>query len=234
MHAKLLIVDDEVAIRDMIRFSLEEEPFDLKLAGDCKAAEFQLAELIPDVILLDWMLPDKSGIDFIKWLKQHEDYQHIPVIMLTAKAEEENKVRGLMTGADDYITKPFSPDELIARIHVVLRRGPLLSPDNEIKIKDLVINLATCKVSINHEELVLTANEFNMLRFFIKNPNKTFSRTQLITQLHGSNSFIDERTIDSQIRRLRDKLKTFNYQDLIKTVRGIGYTFILNKEVCYG
>lgn len=222
---KLLIVEDEAAIRDMLRFSLPDTEFSLQDAEDTQKATRLLADEIPDLILLDWMLPGQSGIEFMKWLKQQEHLQDIPIIMLTAKAEEENKVKGLLSGADDYVTKPFSPSELIARIKVVLRRGPLISPEDEIQVRNLIVNTAQNTAKLNGETLKLSPNEFKVLTFFMKHPNKTYSRDQLITRVWGTTVYIDERTVDVQIRRLRDKLKQHAHHTLIKTIRGSGYLF---------
>lgn len=220
----LLIIEDEAAIRDMIRFSL---PRELKLidAEDVIKAKKHLENQLPDLILLDWMLPGTSGIEFIEWIKKQVDFQDIPIIMLTAKAEEENKVKGLMTGADDYITKPFSPDELTARIKTVLRRGPLVSPSQEIKYQNIVINTIKHQISINKELLILSPIEYKMIYFFMKHPNKTYTRDQLITYIWGRNIYLNDRTVDVHIRRLRNKLKKHNYNHLIKTIRGTGYQF---------
>ncbi|PMB54370.1 response regulator [Coxiella endosymbiont of Rhipicephalus microplus] len=220
----LLIIEDEAAIRDMIRFSL---PRELKLidAEDVIKAKKHLENQIPDLILLDWMLPGTSGIEFIEWIKKQVDFQDIPIIMLTAKAEEENKVKGLMTGADDYITKPFSPDELTARIKTVLRRGPLVSPSQEIKYQNIVINTIKHQITINKKLLILSPIEYKMLYFFMKHPNKTYTRDQLITYIWGRNIYLNDRTVDVHIRRLRNKLKKYNYNHLIKTIRGTGYQF---------
>ncbi|WP_100623247.1 response regulator [Candidatus Coxiella mudrowiae] len=223
----LLIIEDEAAIRDMIRFSLLTE-FGLIDAEDIIKAKKQLENQLPDLILLDWMLPGKSGIEFIEWIKKQADFRDIPIIMLTAKAEEENKVKGLMTGADDYITKPFSPDELTARIKTVLRRGPLLSPSQQIKYQNIVINTAKHQITINKELLVLSPIEYKMLYFFMKHPNKTYTRDQLITYIWGGNVYLDDRTVDVHILRLRNKLKKHDYHHLIKTIRGTGYQFATN------
>lgn len=220
----LLIIEDETAIRDMLHFSLPDE-FELIDAEDVDKAMRRLSDYFPQLILLDWMLPGKNGIEFIKWIKQKEDLQDIPIIMLTSKAEEENKIKGLMIGADDYITKPFSPDELIARIRTVLRRGLLISPSHEIKYINIVINTAKHIVTIQNETVTLSPTEYKTLYFFMKHPDKTYTRDQLITYIWGGDKYIDDRTVDVQIRRLRDKLKKYDYHHLIKTIRGAGYQF---------
>jgi len=221
----ILLVEDESAIRDMLRFSFSPAEFDLKDAESVAQAKKALAEKIPDIMILDWMLPDKSGIDFLKWMRQQELYKDIPVIMLTAKAEEENKIKGLISGADDYVTKPFSPDELIARIKTVLRRGPLVSTGGEIRIGELSVNINEYKVTVGNEPLQLTPIEYKMLHFFMTHPNKTYTRDHLITHIRGGNVYIDDRTVDVQVRRLRDKLKPYKLHTWIKTVRGAGYYF---------
>lgn len=208
----------------MIHFSLPDE-FKLIDAEDVSKAMRRLSDCFPQLILLDWMLPGKNGIEFIKWIKKKEDLQDIPIIMLTSKAEEENKIKGLMIGADDYITKPFSPDELIARIRTVLRRGLLISPSHEIKYIDIVINTAKHIVTIQNEIVSLSPTEYKTLYFFMKHPDKTYTRDQLITYIWGSDKYIDDRTVDVQIRRLRDKLKKYDHHHLIKTIRGTGYQF---------
>lgn len=227
----LLLIEDESAIRDMIRFSLPENEFNLLDAESTRQANRMLSNYKVDLVLLDWMLPGGSGIDFIKWMKQQDLYQNIPIIMLTAKAEEENKIKGLMTGADDYITKPFSPKELNARIKAVLRRGILVQPSNEITFKNLVVNLNTSEIKVGDQELSLTPVEFKMLVFFLKNPNKTYNRNQLMNHIWGVGVFILDRTVDVQIRRLRDKLKKYDMHDFIKTIRGMGYKSEINPEI---
>lgn len=227
----LLIVEDEVAIRDMLRFSLPTEEFNVLDAENTQQASQLLADYIADLIVLDWMLPGKSGIDFIKWLKQQELLKHIPIIMLTARAEEDNKVRGLMAGADDYITKPFSVNELIARIKTVLRRGAVtVSPDNEIRAGKLVLNTAKHQVSIEDQPIELTPLEYKICHFLMTHPDKVYSRDQLISHVWGGNIYIDDRTVDVHVKRMRAKLQPYKQQHLIKTVRGVGYIFGVSHE----
>lgn len=221
----LLLVEDEEAIRDMLRFSLPTAEFNFLAAENATEATRLLADQTPHVIVLDWMLPGKSGIDFIKWIRRQEALQNIPIIMLTAKAEEENKIKALLTGADDYVTKPFSPAELIARIRAILRRGPLLAATGEIRINDLLLKVEQCRAYSGNTLLALTPIEYKMLHFFMTHPNKTYSRDQLITHIWGSNVYLDDRTIDVQIRRLRAKLKPSGHHQRIKTIRGVGYFF---------
>ena len=219
------MVEDEEAIRDMLRFSLPTSDFVLIDAENTNKAMQVLSNCIPDLIILDWMLPDKSGIDFIKLIRKEDILKDIPIIMLTAKAEEDNKIKGLMVGADDYLTKPFSPNELIARIKAVLRRGLIQSVSGEIKIDNLILNVNKCQVFIGEHLLKLTPIEYKIIYFFMLHPNKKYSRDQLITHIWGSNVYINERTIDAQIKRLRHKLKPFGYHHRIKTVRNAGYFF---------
>ena len=225
MKIKLLIIEDEKAIRDMIRFALPETEFSIIESENSAQAILHLADLIPDLILVDWMLPGKTGLEFIQWIKQKESLSDVPIIMLTAKAEEEYKVKGLMIGADDYITKPFSPNELIARIKAVLRRGIILSPTNELKCRSLVLNVTKNNVHIHNIIITLSPIEYKMLHFFMRHQNKTYARDQLITHIWGGNIYIDDRTVDTLIRRLRNKLKKYGHDDLIKTIRGSGYQF---------
>jgi len=218
-------VEDEVAIQDLLLLTLNTAEFTLIAVSDAHHAMDCLADNIPDLILVDWMLPGKSGIDFITGLKQQELYKDIPIIMLTAKAEADNKIKGLMAGADDYITKPFSLDEMIARIKTVLRRGPVVSPNNEVAFGKLVLNTAKHQVFIAGERLSLTPLQYKILFFFMTHPEKIYTRDQLLSLIWGNNSYLDERSIDNQIRRLRAKLKPANHQHLIKTIRGVGYCF---------
>lgn len=217
-----LLIEDESAIRDMIRFAIED--LQLTEANDTPQAEILLAKNAPDIIVLDWMLPTKSGIEFIGWLKKYDIYRDIPIIMLTAKAEEHNKIRGLEVGADDYMTKPFSPKELYTRIKTILRRGRLQS--GKICIGRLIIDTDATMALVDNQPIPLTTNEYKLLEWLAKHLNKTFTREQLINRVWGSVSDIDERTVDSQIKRLRKQLKRYCHLDIIKTIRGIGYQCI--------
>ena len=220
----ILLVEDELSIRAMITFALHPE-FNIIEANNVAEARIQIAEQMPDLILLDWMLPDKSGIDFIKEIKKNKLICDIPIIMLTAKAEESNKIKGLMTGADDYITKPFSPRELIVRIKTVLRRGPLVTPENIINVGDISVNVKTNEVMVSNKMLKLTNLEYQLLHFFVTHQNRLYSREQLINYIWGGASDVDERTVDALIKRLRRKLVPYHYDGLILTVRSMGYKF---------
>lgn len=219
----ILVVEDETSIRSMLVFSLYGK-FEIIEADTVECALENISKQIPDLILLDWMLPDKSGIELIKILKREALTKEIPIIMLTAKAEEENKIKGLEVGADDYITKPFSPRELIARIQSVLRRGKsVFSPDDVMSVRDLSINFKTHEVKIDQSKLDLTANEYRLLIFFVNHRGQVYSRDQLIYRVWKDEKNITERAVDALIKRLRAKLKSYNYHDLIVTVRGVGY-----------
>lgn len=220
---KLLLIEDEPAIRNVIRFSLPENEFVLEETDNAKDAEKALALNIPDLIIVDWMLPGKNGIDFIKWLRQHPQYEFIPVIILTAKAEEQNKIKGLTYGADDYMTKPFSPAELIARIKTILRRGKIIKYQHQIQFGPFTVDNERKQIKIHEIVLDLRPIEYKILFFFITHPGKVFSREQLINFIWGQTVYIDERTVDVNMRRVRNKLKVHNHHNLIKTVRGSGY-----------
>lgn len=221
----ILIVEDEVHIRDMIRLALELEKFKVIEAGCANEAQHLIANKIPDLILLDWMLPGTSGFDFTKRLKTNKLTQNIPIILLTAKAEENSKVKGLDAGADDYITKPFSPRELIARIKTVLRRGPFITPDNSLEIAGIFFDINTEEVRIHNQTVSLTALEYRLLYFFMKHPSRVYSREELLNHIWGGNTEINDRTVDVQIRRLRRVLAKFGRDGYIQTVRGSGYRF---------
>lgn len=222
---QVLIVEDEKAIRDMVRFAFPKTEFHLFEAGDTREALHVLASHKIDVILLDWMLPDRSGIDFIQYLRHGTDWEQIAIIMLTAKAEEENKIRGLDTGADDYVIKPFSPAELMARIRTVMRRGLLINPKGSIECGPLFMNVNTREVKIADVLLSLTPIEYKLLHFFVTHPNKVYSRDQLISQVWGTNVYIEDRSVDVQMKRLRKQLRLHAFDQYIHTVRGTGYMF---------
>ncbi len=221
----ILVVEDEVSIRDMIKFALATSEFEIREANNCQEAELQIAEAMPDIILLDWMLPGMSGIDYVKKLKSSATTQLIPIIMLTARAEMDHKVTGLELGVDDYVTKPFSPRELIARIKTILRRGPLINVSGVIKIEKLQLNVDKQQVMIDDQLIPLTPIEYKLLEFFLKHQDRIYSRDQLLTHIWRGSYDIDDRTVDVQIQRLRKRLKPFGYDNWIKTIRGTGYQF---------
>ena len=227
MHNELiLIVEDEPAISEMIVMTLEMAGFECLQAADIPEAHQQVVDHRPALILLDWMLPgEKSGIDFCRMLKKDELLSEIPVIMLTAKSEEDNKVFGLDAGVDDYITKPFSTRELVSRIKAVLRRSNALSADKPIEIGNLSLDAKSQRVTADNKTVELGPTEYRLLAFFMSHPERAYTRAQLLDQVWGSNVYIEDRTIDVHIRRLRKLLQPYDCDTLIQTVRGTGYRF---------
>lgn len=228
---RLLIIEDEESIRHMVRFALNESPYDLVEADTAGEGEALIHQQTPNLLLLDWMLPDTSGVSFLKKLRKNEAYRHIPVIMLTARALEENKIKALEAGADDYITKPFSPRELKARIEVVLRRGPLLLFQEVMTVGAIEVDTKSHEVKIDSKSVTLTPIEYKLLVHLMKHRKRVHSREQLITHIWGGDQYLDERTVDVQIKRLRKRLSPYRCDALIKTVRGFGYQFIEDETV---
>lgn len=222
MPIHLLLIEDESAIRDLIRHSLPPGEFALVEAGTVKQAEAALRAAIPDLILVDWMLPGKSGVDFIRWLRAHSLYHSIPVMLLTAKAEEHHKVTGLTQGADDYLTKPFSPAELVARIKSVLRRGQHRQSAQQQR-GSLEVDPARQRIRVGDVALVLRPMEYKLLHFLMTHPDKVFTREQLLNYVWGVTAYVDERTVDATIKRIRETLKSTDSADVIETIRGAGY-----------
>jgi len=223
----ILVVEDEDAIRGMLMMVLEQAGFMPIAAADAEDAQKILDDKLPDLILLDWMLPGMSGAEWARRLKKEALYQEIPIILLTARGEEEDKVRGLEIGADDYMTKPFSPKELIARIRAVLRRSGKAQGQPQIVMGDLVLDTEQHRLSINERPVEVSPTEFRLMHFFMTHPNKVYSRSQLLDQVWGRSVYIEERTIDVHIRRLRKILEEFGREDVVQTVRGFGYRFSL-------
>jgi two-component system, OmpR family, phosphate regulon response regulator PhoB len=224
----ILVVEDEQAIRDMLVMVLSQAGFVTEAADSAAEAQLALAKSIPDLILLDWMMPVTSGVEWVRRLKKEPAYRDIPVILLTARGEEEDKVKGLEVGADDYMTKPFSPKELAARIRAVLRRVGKLSATDTVTLGDLQLDIGQHRFTINNQHVDISPTEFRMVQFFMTHPDKVFSRSQLLDQIWGRSVFIEERTIDVHIRRLRKVLDEYNRGDLLQTVRGFGYKFSLS------
>lgn len=222
---QILVVEDERPIREMIAFGLRRAGFDVREAEDCRAARAALVDRRPDVLLVDWMLPDTSGLEFTRALKRDRETRDLPVILLTARAEEADKVAGLEGGADDYITKPFSPRELVARVNALLRRvggggeGELLEADG------LAIDRAGHRVIARGRNVALGPTEYRLLEFFMAHPDRVYSREQLLDRVWGGNVYVEERTIDVHIRRLRKALEEHGFDRFIQTVRGAGYRF---------
>ena len=221
---KILVVEDEAAIRDMLAFNLGRAGYEVLAAADGQEARRMIADGYPDVILMDWMLPGVSGLELTHQLKREAATKDIPVIMVTARAQEDDRVAGLDGGADDYITKPFSPRELEARIKAVLRRSA--PADDEVLIAGaLKLDKASHRVSIGEDEISLAPTEFRLLEFFMHHPDRVYSRAHLLDRIWGANVYVEERTVDVHIRRLRKALTAYGYDGWIQTVRGSGYRF---------
>lgn len=223
----ILIVDDEAAIREMIRVALEMAELDCLEAANAQDAHSSIVDHKPDLVLLDWMMPGTSGVELLRRLKREELTSDLPVIMLTAKGEEDNKIQGLDVGADDYITKPFAPRELVARIKAVLRRSGALEEENVIEVRGLRLDPASHRVFIDQRPVDMGPTEFRLLKFFMTHQERAYSRGQLLDHVWGGNVYVEERTVDVHIRRLRKALQTdmADYGGLIQTVRGTGYRF---------
>lgn len=225
MSAKILIVEDEPAIQELLAFNVEQAGFRSLRAEDADGAWQQIRANKPDLILLDWMLPDTSGVMLAKQLRGDASTMDIPIIMLTARSEERDKVSGLESGADDYITKPFSPRELMARIRAVLRRHASQTPDGIVAAGGLELSYATHRVTARGVEIDIGPAEFRLLHFFMTHAERVYSRTQLLDHLWGTQMFVEERTVDVHIRRLRAALEPAGMDGLVQTVRGAGYRF---------
>lgn len=223
----ILVVEDEDAIREMLMMVLDQAGFVPIAAADAEDAQKSLDDNLPDLILLDWMLPGISGVEWARRLKKEPIYRDIPIILLTARGEEEDKVRGLEIGADDYVSKPFSPKELVARIRAVLRRSGKIQGQGQITLGDLMLDTEQHRLSIGDKQLEVSPTEFRLMHFFMTHPDKVYSRTQLLDQVWGRSVYIEERTIDVHIRRLRKILEEYGREDLVQTVRGFGYRFSL-------
>ena len=223
MKANILIVEDESPILELLALNISQAGYNPLRAISAEHAEKLINEALPDIILLDWMLPGMSGIDFAKKLRSNALTKTIPIIMLTARSDELDKVKGLEVGADDYITKPFSPRELNARIKAVLRRRAPELTEDILKINGLELNPVSHRVTGNNKPLEMGPTEFRLLHFFMSNPERVFSRSQLLDKVWGSQIFIEDRTVDVHIRRLRNILTQSQHENLIQTVRGSGY-----------
>lgn len=225
MQRRILVVEDEQPIREMLAFILSQQGYQAVEAADLAAAQQQLREPYPELILLDWMLPGGSGVNWCKQLKRDETTRHIPVIMLTARIEEDDKVRGLEAGADDYVAKPFSPKELMARIKAVMRRVKPTSLDEVIEIQGLRLDPVSHRVSVAAQVLDMGPTEFRLLHFFMTHAERVYSREQLLDNVWGTGVYVEDRTVDVHIRRLRKALEMTGHDRLVQTVRGSGYRF---------
>ena len=221
----ILIVDDDPAIREMISLALANGGYEVQQAGNTMDARQAMSRQTPDLILLDWMLPGQSGFEFARSLQRDASFKQIPIIMLTARGQEEDKVAALEAGADDYVAKPFSISELLARIKAVLRRTRQDSGGEILEAGILRLDQGTHRVSINNNLLELAPMEYQLLLFFMTHPERVYSREQLIDRVWGTSVWVEERTIDVHIRRLRKSLESSGHDLLIQTVRGAGYRF---------
>jgi two-component system, OmpR family, phosphate regulon response regulator PhoB len=226
MQAQILIVEDEPAIREMIAFALRTQSYQPICAQDGKEAIAAISEKIPDLILLDWMLPGMSGIDLVKRFRKESNTREIPIIMLTAKGDETDRIIGFDHGVDDYVVKPFSARELLARIKAVLRRSRETEEDGSIQSGSLRLDASQHKLLIKNEVVHIGPTEYRLLHFFMSHTNRVYSRNQLLDFVWGGSSEIEDRTIDVHIRRLRKALEPYQLDTLIETIRGSGYRFI--------
>ena len=222
---RILIVDDEPAIREMVAVALELADFDVLEADNAQRAHEYIVDERPDLVLLDWMLPSVSGIELARRLKREDATAEVPIIMLTAKGEEDNKIQGLDVGADDYITKPFSTRELISRIKAVLRRTSVVAAEKAIDVEGLCLDPVSHRISANGDPVDMGPTEYRLLEFFMSHQERAYSRTQLLDQVWGANVYVEDRTIDVHIRRLRKALSPHGFDGFIQTVRGTGYRF---------
>ena len=225
MTHRILIVDDEPAIRQLLVFALAGDGYTCIEAGDMPEAQRLLQQQLPDLILLDWMLPGISGVEFARRLRREQRTAGLPIIMLTARTEEADKIRGLDSGADDFITKPFSTRELLARVRAILRRSRPGPEDDVLEAQGLVLNVQTNRVMLDGVPVDLSPTEFRLLHFFMTHPERVYSRAQMLDEVWGNEAFIEERTVDVHIRRLRKILEPHGRDHLIQTIRSVGYRF---------
>ncbi|MBU0791171.1 MAG: phosphate regulon transcriptional regulator PhoB [Polycyclovorans sp.] len=221
----ILVVEDEPAIREMLRFALTRAEFRVAEAGSAQDARLQIAEQRPDLILMDWMMPGVTGVELTRELKGAAQTRDVPIIMVTARAEEEDRVRGLNIGCDDYVSKPFSFPELIARIQAVLRRSMPGGEDERLSVSGLEVDVASQRVTAQGVPVKLGPTEYRLLHFFVSHPERVYTREQVLDRVWGQNVYVEERTVDVHIRRLRKALEPHGFADMIQTVRGTGYRF---------
>ena len=225
MRKRILIVEDEAAIRDMVAFAVRRGDFDPVTAADAREAQAAVADRVPDLILLDWMLPGTSGIDLARRWRKDAVTRDVPIIMLTARGEENDRVSGLEAGVDDYVVKPFSSRELLARVRAVLRRSRDDDEDGSIQVGQLRIEGAAHRVFANDKPLTIGPTEYRLLHFFMTHADRVYSRSQLLDHIWGGNVYVEERTVDVHIRRLRKTLEPHALHEMVQTVRGAGYRF---------
>jgi two-component system phosphate regulon response regulator PhoB len=226
----ILVVEDEKPIRDMIAFGLRRAGFEVLEAEDATAARGAIADRRPDLMLVDWMLPDQSGLDLTRAIRRNKETEDLPVIMLTARAAEHDKVSGLEVGADDYVTKPFSTRELVARIQAVLRRALPAGEGGTLEMGGLVMDTVSHRVIAAGQPVALGPTEYKLLKFFMENPERVYTRGQVLDRVWGGAVYIEERTVDVHVRRLRKALEPSGLDALVQTVRGSGYRFSAHPE----
>ncbi|MEQ8165051.1 MAG: phosphate regulon transcriptional regulator PhoB [Alphaproteobacteria bacterium] len=223
MKPVVLVVDDEESILPLIRYNLEDAGYDVLEATDGEEALTVVSEAKPDVVILDWMLPHVSGIEVCRQLRRSTDSRRMPIIMLTARGEEGDRIRGLDSGADDYVTKPFSPTELVARVRAVLRRSRPALDEDVLTFNDIEMDLGAHRVRRGNHEIHLGPTEFRLLQYLMEHPGRVFSRERLLDAVWGQDVYVEPRTVDVNVRRLRKALNQFNGLDVIRTVRSAGY-----------
>ena len=226
-QTNVLVVDDEPAIREMIAFALQRHGMNVHQASDAHQALLMINASHPDIILMDWMMPGVTGLELTRRLRRDSLTQDIPIIMLTAKVSEDDKVAGLEAGTDDYIIKPFSPRELLARIKAVLRRSSATDEQGKLAAGELILDTVSKRVILNDKEVAMGPTEFRLLEFFMSHPGRSYSRTQLLDHVWGVNAYLEERTVDVHIRRLRKALEPNKASRYVQTVRGHGYRFMV-------
>ncbi|MFK8031607.1 MAG: phosphate regulon transcriptional regulator PhoB [Gammaproteobacteria bacterium] len=227
----ILVVEDEEAIRQMLHFNLTRAGFDVLSAPTSEAALAHLAQTTPSLILVDWMLPDISGLELTRSIKSNSEQRTIPIIMLTARSQEQDKIAGLDGGADDYVTKPFSPRELVSRINALLRRTtPRVEDESVFTIGPISVNSTSHRVTAHGKKIKLGPTEFRLLEHLIKHPDRVYSRSQLLDRVWGNDVYIEERTVDVHVRRLRKALTESGCDNMIQTVRGAGYRLSNEQE----
>ena len=225
MNLRVLIIEDEKALAEILEYNFKKEGYAVDTASDGEIALDKIIFKAPDLVILDWMLPKLSGIELCKKVRSNKKIKNIPIIMLTARGEEEDRLKGLEMGADDYVTKPFSINELLARAKAVLKRIRPIFAEEEVIFEDIKINIGTHKVFRNSKEIKLGPTEFNLLRFFMENISRVFSRQQLLNHVWKHDALVEPRTVDVHVRRLRKSLNAGNQKDFIRTVRSAGYSF---------
>ncbi|HBF09722.1 MAG TPA: phosphate regulon transcriptional regulatory protein PhoB [Gammaproteobacteria bacterium] len=224
-NIKVLVVDDEFSIRQMIVMSLQSNGYDVVEAEDANSAKAMIVDDRPDLVLLDWMMPGMSGLDFARWLRKNDLTADLPIIMLTAKVEEDYRIQGLEAGVDDYLPKPFSVRELNARMKAVLRRTNPQVAEKNLQADGLVLNPVSKRVTVNGQDVSLGPTEYRLLEFLMTNQDRAYTRSYLLDRVWGGNVYIEDRTVDVHVRRLRKALEAFSCDHLIQTVRGTGYRF---------